>query len=65
MFSIIIIQHIQEFWNQILRRFAMIKKTNIRPTTKNPLKEKLKAKRLRRFSNVRRHPVRQLLNSCK
>jgi len=37
----------------------MIKKKNIRPTTKNPLKEKLKAKRLRRFSNVRRHPVHQ------
>jgi hypothetical protein len=43
----------------------MIKKKNIKPTTKNPLKEKLKAKRLRLFSNVRRHPVHQLLNSCK
>lgn len=37
----------------------MTKKKNIKPTMKNPLIDKFKAKRRRYFTNVRRHSVRQ------
>lgn len=37
----------------------MIKKKNIKPTMKNPLIDKFKAKRRRYFTNVRRHAVRR------
>lgn len=40
----------------------MTKKKNIKPTMKNPLLDKLKAKRSRYFTNVRRHSVRPAIS---
>ena len=44
-----------------IKRGQMSKKKNIKPTMKNPLIDKFKAKRGRYFTNVRRHSVRRSL----